>query len=108
MAEPALLSEMGKDRNSYVKLLSQIVIHKWRTGSAAVSRIPAVGAQEYIDLYEKMLQRPIINRDRKIFQFMGDSPDTGKNANRAHKMGKRNSGPNNREIMVGMKFLPNG
>ena len=72
IAEPALLSQMGKDRNSYVKLLSQIIIHKLKSGSAAVDKIPACSAQSYIDLFEKMLQRFLIKKDSKIFQFIGD------------------------------------
>jgi starch synthase/alpha-amylase len=94
VAKPALLSEMGKDRNSYVKLLSQILFHKLRTGSADVHRIAAVDPQQYIDLYEKMLQRPIINKDRKMVPFIGDFPDGSQSANRAYKTEKRTSDPN--------------
>ena len=68
VAQPAFWSKMGRNRNSYRRRLSQIVIHKLMTDSAAVNRIPAVEALPYIDLYEQILQRPLINKDTKIFQ----------------------------------------
>jgi starch synthase/alpha-amylase len=84
----AFLSEMGKNQNSYGKPLSQIIIHKLRTDLAAVNRIASVDAQHYIDIYEKILQCPIIKRGSKTFQLFGDSPDSSQNANRMHIPGK--------------------
>jgi starch synthase/alpha-amylase len=88
VAQPGLLSKMGKNRNSCVKLLSPIIIHKLRTCSATVNRIPAVDAQHYIDIYEKIFQRPIINKGGKTFQFIGEPPDSSQYANRTHEGGK--------------------
>jgi starch synthase/alpha-amylase len=98
VAQPDFLSKIGKDRNSCGKPLSPIITHKLRTCSAAVSRIPAVDAQYYLDIYEKILQRPIINKDAKIFHFVDDIHNNSQNANSTPNKWERTSVPNNSEI----------
>lgn len=64
VADRAFFAEIGKVQNSYCKLLRQIIADKLRSGSAVVLSNSPVDTQQYIDLYEKILERPLIETKR--------------------------------------------
>jgi starch synthase/alpha-amylase len=87
---PAILSTKGKDQNHYGEvLLRQVFVEKLNAGCMAVNSIHPVKVQQYLDLYGKMLQRPILNKNSEIFPRNGSFPDDSKNLNRAYEMEKK-------------------
>jgi starch synthase/alpha-amylase len=80
---PTLPLDMAEDRGTLFKeSLSQALTHKWRAGCAATFN-HSVNAQQYIDLYERILKRPITNIKNGTFRFHGDSVPNRKRKNRA-------------------------
>ena len=68
----AFSAGFGKAQNYHSKLLGQIIINKLRSGSANVQSNSSVDTQQYIDLYKKMLDRPLIETKRDDYQFYAD------------------------------------
>lgn len=64
VSDHAFSAGFGKVQNYNSKLLDQIIINKLRSGSANVQSNSSVDTQQYIHLYEKMLERPLIETKR--------------------------------------------
>jgi starch synthase len=65
-------TEIGKAQKSYGILLRQITTKKLRTGFANIQSNSAVDTQSYINLYEKILGRPLIKTNKSGNQFHVD------------------------------------
>jgi len=92
VAEPAFAGEMNKDRSPYSELLNQILVEKLKSGSADVNRNTSVDAKQYFDLYERMLQRPLIKIKTDKFEVHTDFPHRGKKINKAYNKDQVSSG----------------
>jgi hypothetical protein len=61
---PALLSTKSKDQNHYAQVpLREVLVEKLNAGCVAANRTHPAKAQQYLDLYGKMLQPPILNKN---------------------------------------------
>lgn len=70
---PTLPMDMVEDQSAFFKKsLSYALDNKWQAGCAATFN-HAVNAQQYINLYQKILKRPIIKIKSRTFQPYGDS-----------------------------------
>ena len=66
---PTLPMDMAGDQGTFFKeSLCQVLTHKWRAGYAATFN-HSVNAQQYIDLYERILERPITNIKSGTFRL---------------------------------------
>jgi starch synthase len=65
----AFLAKIGDNQNSFAKLpLWEVLVKKMNAGCVAVNSNLAK-TQLYIDIYERMLQRSLLQPDRKKFEF---------------------------------------
>jgi starch synthase/alpha-amylase len=83
VADHAFFAEIGKVQNSYCKLLRQIIADKLRSGSAVVLSNSPVDTQQYLDLYGKMLQRPLIETKKDDYKSFTDDRHGSKNISEA-------------------------
>ena len=98
---PAIWAGNDTEQNRFTRVpLRQVLVKNSNSGSAVVKDTHTCRGQQYIDLYEEMLQRPIINKDNEIYQSSGSSPYDSEGLNKAHNKGKRNSGLNNSAMMM--------
>ncbi|MGD8261935.1 MAG: glycogen/starch synthase [Desulfobacterales bacterium] len=83
VADHAFFAEIGKVQNSYCKLLRQIIADKLRSGSAVDLSNSPVDTQQYLDLYGKMLQRPLIETKKDDYKSFTDDRHGSKNISEA-------------------------
>ncbi|MGD2271821.1 MAG: glycogen/starch synthase [Desulfobacterales bacterium] len=73
---PILPMDTAEDQGAVFKeSLRRALSHKWQAGCAATFN-HSVNVQQYIDLYERILKRPLTNSKKGTFRFHDDSvPD---------------------------------
>jgi starch synthase/alpha-amylase len=79
---PTLPMDMAEDQSFFFKnSLGQALANKWKAGYATNFN-HSVNAQQYIGLYERILQRPIINIKSGASEFHGESAPNRKRSMR--------------------------
>jgi starch synthase/alpha-amylase len=92
VAEPTLLAELNKDQRPSSEFLNQILVEKFNSGSADVNRNTAGDAKQNIDLYERMLQKPLIEIKRDNSEVLTDFSHRGKKENISYNKNQVSSG----------------
>jgi hypothetical protein len=85
---PTLATDMAQDSGGFFResLHQELTRKRWEGRTATFNH--SVNVQQYIGLYERILERPITNIESGTFLFQGDPVPNRKRSNRALSKGE--------------------